>query len=252
MKYYFLASYLPEIHLEDRRMKYPSAELFQERFHIAPRDWREVDLVLLRGDVSILEALLAGKTPKAAYSLFDPNYWSAQLKSPSEGPDFLVEFLRDRGMGPMSAAEIGALYLAYLEYVRKNSSRKFLKDYFQLEMDLRNVAAALRARKKGWDPANHLVGEGDLVESAAVSKADDFGLTQDYPWVETLLAAGSPREIQEAVEKILWESLESARGADPFDFDNILAYLLKAQILEKRLSLNEEQGLEIVQELEGR
>ncbi|MEW5726180.1 MAG: DUF2764 family protein, partial [Thermodesulfobacteriota bacterium] len=62
MKYYFLASYLPDLSREDQKLKVALADLLDEKSHLAPEDWREIELVLLGGDVFVLERLLAKKS----------------------------------------------------------------------------------------------------------------------------------------------------------------------------------------------
>ena len=59
MKYYFLASYLPEIHRDDIKIRVSLGDLLEERFHIPEPDWKEIELVLLGRDVLVLEKLLS-------------------------------------------------------------------------------------------------------------------------------------------------------------------------------------------------
>ncbi|MBU2548032.1 MAG: DUF2764 domain-containing protein [Proteobacteria bacterium] len=252
MKYHFLASYLPEIHREDRRVKFGLSDMISERFHIADRDWREVDLVLLRGDVIIVERILAGLTPIPGPSLHPPGFWRDQIKSPAEGPEFILDFLRGPGTEPVGPSDRDRFYAAYFEHVLAESESQLLRGFVGLEWDLRNVQAAVRARRRGLEPASVVVGAGETVEALGASRAEDFGLASERKWLERVLAAKTPDDVQAVHEIVLWDYLEESIGMDPFNFSVILAYILKIQILEKRLALSEETGLEVLRKLEAR
>jgi len=262
MKYYFLAGYLPELQRDDRKIKVRLTELLE---YIEAKDLEEINLILLGQDVFMVEKLLSGKTVAMQHALFNAEFWSEQIKSPQEGPDFILNFLREShdssaGFGPKSADR---LYGAYYDYVLSETRNGLIRGYFGFERDLRNILTAVRARKKGLDPGEHLVADGaaadeglisagTLTERLCSSNAEDFGLSADYPWVESLIAEAYPPKRQELIEQILWNYLDENTGDDPFHFNSILSYLLKVQMLEKRLALSEEQGAAKVRKLEGR
>jgi hypothetical protein len=251
MKYYFLASYLPEIQKDDLKIKFTVGDLIEERFHIPGGDWQDIEKVLLGRDILILEKLLLGKTVSLEQSLFDIEFWRDQIKSPKEGPEFLLDFLRGTDLQGFGAKDVDRLYAAYYDYVLSTTSHDFLRGYFSFQKDLRNVLAALRAREKRLAPSEYLIGEGDLVNVLGSSTAEDFGLTAEYPWLERLMATKQPHQRQDVIDGIIWEYLDENVGPDPFDFRAILAYLLKLEILQKRLALSEEKGMEKVLRLGG-
>lgn len=252
MKYYFLVTYLPEIQRDDKKIKVSVADLLAERDNMAPEDWRQIELVLLARDFLLLEKLLGGKDPEVAYTLYDKEFWKEQIKAPKEVPDFLEGFLQtvveERAFGP---EEVNQLHAIYYDYVKGATPNLFLKEYLAFEKLLRNVLAAIRARRKGIPPADHVLGEGEIVEQLERSSAEDFGLGQDFPWIERLAEARDPLQLEDTIEQILWDYLDEQITQVYFDFEVILAYLLKLQLLEKRLALSEERGMEIVRHLEG-
>jgi hypothetical protein len=250
MKYYFLASYLPEIHRDDTKIKISFSDLLGERFHIPREDWKEIELVLLGRDILILDGLLRGKDIEVEDSIFGPEFWRGQIKSPGEEcPAFILEFLRDLDTQTFGARESDRLLGAYFNHVISETANGFLRGYFIFQRDLYNILAAGRARKKGLDPSEYLVGEGDLVERLKTSQAEDFGLEELYPWLESIEKADTPHQQRETIEQILWDYLDKNTGPDIFHFNVILAYLLKLEILHKRLALSEEGGMEKVRHL---
>ena len=250
MKYYFLVSYLPEIHRDDRKIRLGFGDLLEERNHVAPEDWREVELVLLGRDVFLLEGLLKGKESTVEHTLHDVEFWKEQIKSPREVAVPLAEFLESASGQALGPEETDRLYETYYSYVMETTASPFLRAYFQFEKDLRNIISALRARRKGQAPSEHVVGEGDVVELLGRSSAEDFGLAKDVPWMDRLLEAKDPLGFDEVREQILWEYLEERIEPKQFEFDVVLSYLLRLELLEKRLALRAERGMEIVRQLE--
>lgn len=252
MKYYFLVTYLPDLQRTDKKLKLRVADLLAERDQISASDWREIELLLLWGDVFLLGQLLSGKDPEVEFTLYDKEFWKEQIKAPKEVPPFLEEFLKGAAMGEsFGPAELNELYGLFYEHAEREATSRLLRDYFRFEKDLRNILAAVRARRLGQAPLDHLVGSGEWVDQMGSSRADDFGLGREFPWIERLLEARDPLGLEDAVEQILWEVLAERILHENFEFDVVLAYLLKLGLLERRLAQSEERGMEIVRELEG-
>jgi len=251
MNYYFLVGYLPELQRDDRKIRVGLTELLGEQYNIASDDWKEIELILLGRDIFIIEKLLSGKTVSIQHSLYTTDFWRDQIKSPGEGPEFVSEFLKEtEGGKSFGPGETDRLYAAYYDYVIAQSKNDLLRLFFGFERDLRNVVAALRARQKGLNVSDCLIGESELAETLGRSNAEDFGLGKEYSWIESLLTTDYPPQRQELIEQILWNYLDEHAGSDPFEFNTILSYVLKLQMLEKRLALSEEQGMAKVRRLE--
>jgi Protein of unknown function (DUF2764)/ATP synthase (C/AC39) subunit len=250
MKYYFLISYLPEINRDDKKLKYRFEDLLAERFHIAQEDWAQVELILLAGDMLQIEKILSGKEIEVQFTLYGREFWKDQMKSPKEVPEWLIDFFEPLVSEGFSPRNIDRVYQAYFDSAIEKASNPFLRSYLVFERDLRNLLSAIRVRRKGVPAAEYLVGEGDLVDVVGRSSAEDFGLSKEYPFIEQLLKAKSPKEIEESVQGILWETIDEMTEHKQFEFEVILGYLLKLRLLERNLALSEEQGLNIVRGLE--
>lgn len=160
-----------------------------------------------------------------------------------------MPFFEGRAPGAFGPADRDWLQGAFYDHAA-SAAGTFLAGYFRFEKTLRNVLAALRARKLGYPPSAHLVGAGELAEPLGQSHAEDFGLAAELPWIERLLGSPDPLAWEEATERILWEHLDEQTKALDFEFDFVLAYLLKLQLLERRLGLSDERGMEMVRHLE--
>jgi hypothetical protein len=250
MKYFFLVSYFPEIHRDDKKLKYRLADLLAEKFHIAPKDWEDVELILLKGDMLQIEKLLSGKDRELEFTLYSREFWKDQIKSAKDVPEWLSEFFESLASEGFSPQNLDRLYGAYFDFAIRQASSPFLRAYLTFERDLRNALTAIRARRKGLPPSEYLVGESDAVDLLGRSSAEDFGLSKDYPWIDRIIDAKNPQDMEETVQRIVWETIDEMAEPYHFEFDVVLAYLLKIQILERALGLSEEQGLDIVKRLE--
>ena len=250
MKYYFLVAYLPEIHRDDKRLKMRLSELLSEKDHITESDWKQMELLLLSGDLLQIERILAGKAMEVQYSLYGRDFWKEQLKSPKDVPEFMAQQLETILSEGMAPRHLEGLHEAYYRYVAETTSSPFLREFAAFERDLRNAIAAVRARRRGIPAGDSLVGEGEVVDLLSRSTAEDFGLAAEYPWVEKIVSARGAAEAQEIVQQITWDKIDEMTENMDFDFDVVLAYLLKLHLVERSISLSEEQGMEIVRQLE--
>jgi hypothetical protein len=251
MKYYFLVSYLPEIQRDDKKLKIRLADLLSEKYLFTDKDLVEIELLLLAGDLLQIERILSGKDVDVEYCLYGKEFWKEQLKSPKDVPEFFQEALEGIASEGLTPKNLERLYEAYYNYAIEKSSSPLLMRFLSFEKDLRNIVAAIRARRKGLSPSEYLVGEGDLIEALSRSSAEDFGLAAEYPWIERLIAAGEPSDAENAIQTIIWDTLEEMTEHLDFEFDVVLAYLLRLQILERNLAMSEERGMDVVRQMEG-
>ncbi|NCO59229.1 MAG: hypothetical protein COZ70_12725 [Deltaproteobacteria bacterium CG_4_8_14_3_um_filter_51_11] len=250
MKYYFLVSYLPEILRDDKKLKVRLSDLLSEKYLFTEKDFAEIELLLLAGDLLQIERLLSGKEVDVEYCLYGKEFWREQLKSPKEVPEFMreaFEVFLSEGLTPRNLEQ---LFEAYYSYAIEKTSSTLMRNFLSFERDLRNVIAAVRAKRKGLPPSDYTVGENDLVDLLNRSTADDFGLSSEYPWIEKLIAALEPGDTEDAIQAIVWETLDEITEHLDFDFDVVLAYLLKLQIVERNLAMSEERGMDIVRQME--
>jgi hypothetical protein len=250
MKYYFLVSFLPDIHRDDKKLKLRLADLLAEKYLFTGKDWAEIEWILLAGDVLQIERLWAGKEVEVEYSLYGMDFWKEQIRSPKDIPDFFEDALNTFVMDGPSPKAVEQLYEAYFTHAIERSASRFLRSYLAFEKDLRNIITAIRARKKGLPPFDHVLGEGDLVDFLGRSTAEDFGLLAEYPWIEELMASWEPLQTEDTIQKILWGTIDEMAAPMRFEFDVVLAYLLKLHILEQNLALSDEGGKEIIRQLE--
>lgn len=65
--------------------------------------------------------------------------------------------------------------------------------------------------------------------------------------LETIVTHGTPLDAEKKLLRLRWEFIEDLEKEHYFDFEFLVLYFLKLQILERLLSFNKEKGLEAFQ-----
>jgi len=122
-------------------------------------------------------------------------------------------------------------------------------------MNVRTLVAAMRHRLRNRRPIQALTpwGVGPLVRHIEQHwEAEDFSLGARFPWVQraaNLLQSGDSLGLQYLLLNMLWEYLQSLAQGHYFDFDFVLIYLFKWDILSRWLSYDESLALQRFNEL---
>ncbi|HPN85001.1 MAG TPA: DUF2764 family protein [Victivallales bacterium] len=149
------------------------------------------------------------------------------------------------GNPPMSSEEFLALCSSYLsdsemeelksasitprnEKVHMSNSLAFL--WHDHETFLRNRIAKIRGKGKS------------LTENRAREEKGFYAVAEKI--AHTALANENPLEKEKILDLHRWKIIEDLSALHQFDFDAIVAYKLKLQLLEKSSSMNRELGLE--------
>lgn len=134
----------------------------------------------------------------------------------------------------------------------KRHSSKFIRHYFQFDQELRNIQAAYLSRKSSIDIEQWLVGSDSLTEHLQSTKGDDFGLTTYSDRGAKIIEALKTKEILEreySIEKLRWQEAEEIVVFDYFELDTLMAFFLKASIVERWARLESEEGNRIFKEM---
>ncbi|MDR2125457.1 MAG: DUF2764 domain-containing protein [Prevotellaceae bacterium] len=129
---------------------------------------------------------------------------------------------------------------------------RFIQQWFTFDRDLRNIQAAIIARRLQIDASAYFVGQH--AEILAKSTAADFSLSSEIDWMHRIVQIA---EIQDACERELkidlfrWEKIDEFSVYNYFDIDAVLSFMQKADIAERWLSLDRQKGKEMFKKLIG-
>ncbi len=256
-KYYCLIAGLPDLSLEDGKLNYTVANFKTEIYpELSTADRRLVDLFYLQFDNANLLALLKDKE-----SAIDPrgNYTADELislidsvkekeKRQSKFPAYFYDFVS----AYLSAAQDmdfpeNVLAGHYYEHAMK-CSNKFVKAWFEFNLNINNVLSALTARKYKMDVAPNVVGNTETAACIRTSNARDFGIADSIDYFDQLLRISETEELVERERKIdllKWNWMEEEIFFDYFTIERVFVFLLRLEMIERWISLDKEKGSEL-------
>ena len=125
---------------------------------------------------------------------------------------------------------------------------KFMKHWFELNRDIRNILTAINGREHNIPFAKYLVGTDDLVSRLAQSHATDFGLGKEHELFESVYRIWEQNNIlyrERGYDLLRWKWIDSQNFFNYFNIDRILGYYAQLRILERWQGMEPTLGKEV-------
>jgi len=247
--YYYLVAGLPDILLEQAKPPFSVASFREElQYHLHPEDFALVKLILLQADNANLLRLLHK----------DHEHWDERGQFSHEQMDtavrdeeglpaymhqFVAAFQQDLPIQHHMSWENQLSHL-YYEYAL-STTEGFLAGWFSFDRDLRNILAALSARKHHLAAEGNVLGAHDAAETIRRTNARDFGLTGELPFLEKLLQVEEETNLLDrefAIDKLRWQRIDELNTFHYFTVDVLLGYMIKLFMLERWKPLDDGDG----------
>ena len=261
--YYCLVTGLPELSLEDGKLSYTVANFKTEIYpELSKSDKKLIDLFYLKYDNQNLLALLKDKEAIVETSL--GNFSAEELLGVIAS--FKEETAPDKKF-PSYFYEFAELYLNtpeeehfgledklhgfYYHYAMK-CGNKFVSEWFELNLNVNNILAAMAARKYKMDVTKVSVGTNMVAEALRTSNARDFGLADDLEYFEQLTRINDTVDLVEREKKIdllKWNWMDDNTFFNYFTIERIFVFLMKLEMIERWVSLDKEKGNEMFRKL---
>ena len=261
--YYCLVTGLPELSLEDGKLSYTVANFKSSIYpELSKEDRKLIDLFYLKFDNQNLLALLKDKEASVDSSL--GNYSADELLSvitsfkeetapDKKFPPYFYEFA-ELYLNTPDEERLGLedkLYGFYYHYAIK-CDNKFISTWFELNLDVNNILAAMAARKYKMEVAKVVVGNNFVAEALRTSNARDFGLADDLEYFEQLVRVNDTIDLVEREKKIdmlKWNWMEENTFFNYFTIEKIFIFLMKLEMIERWVSLDKNKGNEMFRQL---
>ncbi len=139
--------------------------------------------------------------------------------------------------------------------VMERASQPGLREFVDFRMSQRSALVALRRRRRGLGPpaAGETWGIGPLVRRIEAHwESADLGLGGVFPWLEearALLEAGNATGLERLLMDAVWRRLSRIADAQPFGFEQVLAFVFKWDIVQLWLSYDAEAAKTRFQQL---
>jgi len=144
----------------------------------------------------------------------------------------------------------------FYEYALQVKNR-FIHDWYQWNLDVKNVLTALVVRHLGWNVNKFVVGDNEVTDSLKMAHTKDFDLpfiNDDFKEVLKFDQESDPVKKEMWADSLLWNWLDD-HVTDIFSVEAVFAYLCKLEMLERWEELDPEKGKarfrEIIENLRG-
>jgi hypothetical protein len=144
-------------------------------------------------------------------------------------------------------------YLWELYYDKmENSDNVFIAKWFKFDREVKNIQAAYLCRQTGVSVENYLVQKDDITEFLLKNTSPDFGLWRERNYMQDIFQALETPNLLEREHKLdmlRWKQIDEINIMEDFSMDVALGILQKANIVERWLALNSEEGKKLFQKL---
>mgnify|MGYP006289130839 CR=1 FL=1 len=255
--YYYLIAGLPDILLDETRSKISVTDLLEEiRTQLHPEDYHLLQVLFLKYDnANLLNLLQKQNKTFNRQGIYSQEFLEEQIKEPDERIHlYLRKFIEVFKSGERENNDktwdnmLEEYYFRFLLDI----SNEFVQEWFRLQLNLNNITTALNCRAHDIPVENQLIGDNEVVQNILRSNARDFGLTQDFPEIEQILAAWEQENILErekALDTIRWNWINEHTFFHYFTVERVTGYLLQLEMVERWMSLDPRKGERMFREL---
>lgn len=254
--YYCLIAGLPEISPDDKKLSLSVQELRTYLNDYLTK--KETDIINLffypNDNAQILRLLQKQEADPNLQTVFTASQLEDEIQDPMFVPSYIKEYLLDiqkedrEVSNRLPEVELSERYWNFM----LSQKEKLVRKYAEFSLNIRNLITALNCRKYHLDIEKEVIGDSYFVNQMKTSRAKDFELSDDYPYVDKVLALfekDNTAEREYRIDMLYWEFLDEMTGYKYFTFDNVIAFMLKLMILERWSKMTTEQGKKIFREL---
>jgi hypothetical protein len=254
--YYYLVAGLPDIMLDQKKLGFSIDEFRLEMInHLHPSDYKLVELLFLPVDnKNLLNLLLKTGEPFDETGKFSLEELEENIKEPATVPLYMqkiiIAFKSETPVFDSLSWEDQLTWL-YYDYAG-NCNNKFLREWFEFDLDVKNIVAGFNVRKHKLNGEKVYIGDNNVVQAVRKSTLKDFGLSNDFDYMEKLITVYENENLLEkekAMDTMRWDFLDDRNTFNYFTVEVLLAYIIKLQLVQRWLEMDYETGKEMFRKL---
>lgn len=196
--------------------------------NLSEKDKPLLDLLRMKSDAPEISELVE----RYDDSIIDQPDWWENARSTLSEADLRTQLLYEYGL---------------------KSKNKFVRKWFAYNQDMNNVLVAAICRKHGFDVRKMIVGQGEVAEILRKNlQQKDFGLggvMDSLQEIMSLVDIDNLMEREKRMDALRFVWLDEATLFVDFSIENVLAYYLQAEMLNRWSLLTVEQGERVFREL---
>lgn len=263
--YYCLISGLPELQLDDQKLKLSLFEFKSElEENLSVADLQLLNYFFMQYDNENIVRLLNDKNfdfdiNLGCYSreeLIDVIELFKESDTPNNPlifgylKEFIPAFMRKEEIfqGMTWADQLTSLYYDYAVKCKN----EFISSWFEYNLNITNILTAVNCRKYGFDKDISVLGANEVAESIRNSNTRDFDISPLFPEVDEILRIAEETDIFERERKIdlvKWRWLDDNGFFHYFDVEHLFIYLIKMDMLRRWVVLEKDSGKHVFREM---
>lgn len=256
--YYYLVAGLPDITIDQGKLQFGTAEFREElKYGLTESDYNLLELLFLAKDNHNLLALLRkdheAVSDQGVYSI---DFLTEELREPLHLKPYMIRFIEnfraETPQYPDTSPENELASLWYGEMLQVKNA--FLHDWFEFELNLKNVLLVLSAKKHALPYDNQVIGDNEVAGVIRRSNARDLGIAAEWPAIERVVQLNETEDLmakEKAIDQLRWGFLDELNTFNYFTVEVLMAYYLKLEMIERWLRLDPASGEELFRKLLG-
>ncbi|MGF7138495.1 DUF2764 family protein [Roseimarinus sediminis] len=262
--YYYLISGLPELQLDDQKLKLSLIDFKRElEENLSESDLNVLSYFFMQFDNENLlkylndrEATLdpLGNLNREDFEemllLFRESDQPRHPRIYEYFKYFVPVYLSDTAIfeGMRREDELTSLYYDFALGCKND----FIAEWFRFNLNISNILSALNCLKYNIDRETVIVGTDEISEALRNSNARDFGIAAEFPEVDEIVRIAEESDLYERERKIdllKWNWLEEKGFFHYFDVEHLFIYLVRLQLLSRWVQLERESGLKVFRDM---
>ncbi|HPW90145.1 MAG TPA: DUF2764 family protein [Paludibacteraceae bacterium] len=265
MNYYCLVAGLPDLQINVTN-NVPAMDTLLEELYatLTTKDLELLNLLRLKYDNRNLLAYLENKetklNPLGTLSTTDWDELILLMNEEKKPKDkrlqpYMLKYYRtinDEKLAQAITFKEDFLSTLYYDFGAR-SKNQFVVDWFEFNLNINNILAALACRKHGFDIKTAIVGNNKVVDTIRTNiNARDFNLSGMFEQLDTLVSISENPNLldrEKAIDKLKWEWLEDHTFFNYFTIECVLAFYLRCELIHRWNDLTLENGQAIFRQL---
>lgn len=267
--YYYLIAGLPDLTIDQGKLQFGSLEfrdLLKSELH--RKDYELIEWLFLPNDNLNLLSLLnkderqwntngiytRDQLELAILEVVNPDKIISDEKSGVKDylKQFILSYYSEVRLMPEISAENELTYLYYKEALKVDND--FLRQWFEFEVNLRNVIIFNSAQKYNLPFENELIGDTQLAKALRQKTGRDIGDASEWQYFDRANQISESQDIaskERAIDQLKWSVLDEMNIFNYFSIEIIISYMIKIMIIERWLKLDPKTGEELFRRLLG-
>lgn len=251
--YYCLVAGLPDIIINETKSVVSSSEFKIELSEqLEPADYKLAELLYLNYDnQNLLNLILEKNKPFNNTGKYTQEELEEQIKEPTYIIEYMKQFIINFKAEETKLSDLiweNKLQTLFFDFVLLTKN-DFLKKWFRFDMDIKNILTAINCQKFDYKKEDNLISvkhKNEVYKNLIKGTLKPDSLSDEVIYAEKILqiveSDSNSSEKEKATDMIKWKFLDEFTFFKYFNIEKILAFIIKLNIVERWIKLDNETG----------